>query len=36
MWLERPFEEVKRVMFDCGKDKSLGPDGFSLAALQRN
>lgn len=38
VWLERPFEleKVKRAVFDCGKDKSPSPDGFSLAVLQRN
>lgn len=31
-WLERPFEleEIKRAVFTCGKDKTPGPDGFSL------
>ncbi|XP_008240490.1 PREDICTED: uncharacterized protein LOC103338990 [Prunus mume] len=31
-WLERPFEEeeVKRAVFDCGTDKSSGPDRFML------
>lgn len=23
-------------MFECGKDKSPGPNGFSLAVIQRN
>lgn len=31
-WLERHFEEleVQRAVFDCERDKSPGPDGFSL------
>ncbi|XP_020420593.1 uncharacterized protein LOC18774736 [Prunus persica] len=35
-WLERPFEEeeVKRAVFDCGIDKSPGPDGFSMLLFQ--
>ncbi|KAM2348663.1 hypothetical protein ACFX1X_012268 [Malus domestica] len=35
-WLERPFEEieVQRAVFDCGKDKSPGPDGFSMQMFQ--
>ncbi|BFG35265.1 hypothetical protein CerSpe_215390 [Prunus speciosa] len=35
-WLERPFEleEVRKVVFDCGKDKSSGPDGFSMSFFQ--
>ncbi|KAM1060262.1 hypothetical protein TB1_024191 [Malus domestica] len=35
-WLERPFEEaeVKKAVFDCGNDKSPGPDGFSLQMFQ--
>ena len=37
-WLERPFEEEekKTAVFECGRDKSPGPDGFSLEILQRN
>ena len=33
----RPFEEeeVKKAVFDYDGNKSLGPDGFSLAFLQR-
>ncbi|KAM2004953.1 hypothetical protein FF1_000090 [Malus domestica] len=36
-WLERPFEEleVHNAVFDCGKDKSPGPDGFSMHLFQR-
>ncbi|KAL6124775.1 hypothetical protein ACLB2K_077285 [Fragaria x ananassa] len=36
-WLERPFEEeeFRRAVFECDIDKSPGPDGFSLSALQR-
>ncbi|CAL9004761.1 unnamed protein product [Prunus brigantina] len=36
VWLERPFEEeeVKRAVFDCGTDKSPGPDGFSMLLFQ--
>ncbi|CAL8991500.1 unnamed protein product [Prunus brigantina] len=35
-WLERPFEEeeVKRAVFDCGSDKSPGPDRFSMLLFQ--
>ncbi|CAL9004181.1 unnamed protein product, partial [Prunus brigantina] len=35
-WLERPFEpeEVQKAVFDCGKDKSPGPDGFSMSFFQ--
>ncbi|VVA41200.1 PREDICTED: RNA-directed DNA polymerase, partial [Prunus dulcis] len=35
-WLDRPFEEeeVKRAVFDCGIDKSPGPDGFSMLLFQ--
>jgi len=35
-WLERPFEmeEIRKAVFDCGKDKSPGPDGFSLYFFQ--
>ncbi|KAM0963163.1 hypothetical protein ACFX2A_022668 [Malus domestica] len=36
-WIERPFEEaeVQRAVFDCGKDKSPGPDGYSLQMIQQ-
>ena len=35
-WLERPFEEseVQRAVFDCERDKSPGPDGYSLQMFQ--
>ena len=35
--LIRPFEEdeVKQAVFDCDGNKSLGPDGFTLAFFQR-
>lgn len=35
-WLERPFveEEIRTTVFDCGTDKSPGPDGFSMAMFQ--
>ncbi|KAK9950554.1 hypothetical protein M0R45_006039 [Rubus argutus] len=38
VWLERQFklEELKRAVLECGKDKSPGPDGFSLTVVQRN
>ena len=34
--LERPFEEeeVKKVVFECDGNKSLGPDSFTLAFFQ--
>lgn len=36
-WLERPLEEgeVKKVVFESRKDKSPGPEGFSLALYQQ-
>ncbi|KAM2378505.1 hypothetical protein ACFX1X_044959 [Malus domestica] len=35
-WLKRPFEEAKvqRAVFDCGKDKLPGADGFSMQMFQ--
>ena len=35
-WLERPFEmeEVRKLVFECGKDKSPGPDGYSFYFFQ--
>ncbi|KAK9927793.1 hypothetical protein M0R45_024959 [Rubus argutus] len=35
-WIERPFqeEEIKQAVFDCSKDKSPGPDGFTMAVFQ--
>ncbi|XP_009335445.1 uncharacterized protein LOC103928158 [Pyrus x bretschneideri] len=35
-WVERPFEEseVQRAVFDCGRVKSPGPDGYSLQMFQ--
>ncbi|BFG29908.1 hypothetical protein CerSpe_161820 [Prunus speciosa] len=35
-WIERPFEEVevRNAVFDCGKDKSPGADGFTLFFFQ--
>lgn len=35
-WIERPFEEeeVRIVIFYCGKDKSPGADGFTLFFFQ--
>ncbi|GJR55266.1 RNA-directed DNA polymerase, eukaryota [Tanacetum coccineum] len=34
--LERPFEmpEVKKAVWDCGSEKSLGPDGFSFKFIK--
>ncbi|GJT02921.1 hypothetical protein Tco_0824090 [Tanacetum coccineum] len=36
--LERPvtYEEVKRAVWDCGTNKSLGPDGFSFEFYRSN
>ncbi|KAL6288610.1 hypothetical protein ACE6H2_006120 [Prunus campanulata] len=36
VWLERPFEleEIRKAVFECGKDKSPGPDGFSMCFYQ--
>lgn len=35
-WLERPCEEdeIKMAVFDRGRNKSPGPDGFSMALSQ--
>ncbi|XP_062075994.1 uncharacterized protein LOC133780136 [Humulus lupulus] len=37
-FIERPFEEeeIKQAVFDCSRDKALGPDGFSLAVFHSN
>ena len=34
--LERPFEmsEVKKAVWDCGSDKSLGPNGFTFKFIK--
>ncbi|GKV38651.1 hypothetical protein SLEP1_g46541 [Rubroshorea leprosula] len=36
VWLERevPAEEVKQAVWDCGGDKSPGPDGFSFHIIK--
>lgn len=31
VWLERPFEEMKRVVWSKDDDKALGLDGFTMA-----
>ncbi|MDV3143360.1 MAG: hypothetical protein Q8761_02940, partial [Sweet potato little leaf phytoplasma] len=38
MELDSPFtlEEVRKVVFECDRNKSLGPDGFSLGFFQEN
>ena len=35
-WIERPFEEdeIKKAAFECDGNKSLGPDGFTMAVFQ--
>lgn len=32
-WLERPFEEneIRKAVFECSKEKTLGLDGFNFA-----
>lgn len=34
--IESPFsmEEIKNVVWDCGGDRSLGPDGFSFRFIR--
>ncbi|XP_076927769.1 uncharacterized protein LOC143591453 [Bidens hawaiensis] len=36
LWLERPFSlaELKDVVWDCGSDKSPGPDGFTFKFIK--
>ncbi|KAF5937757.1 hypothetical protein HYC85_025263 [Camellia sinensis] len=36
MWLERPFDEmeIRKAIFDCERDKTPDPDGFSMAIFQ--